>query len=173
MIRSNAVRSLALFLLACGGAAASAQNAPAAPDSLQAEQRTSGEAAAKALQKGPAEIPLAGQATIRLPEGFAYVPKAQGARLMRSLGNQVGEDFLGLIFMRSDEGQSFYTLDFEKAGYIKDDDAKDWKADELLQQMRDGTEEGNKRRKEMGVPELEVTGWIEPPRYQSATHQLV
>lgn len=43
----------------------------------------------------------------------------------------------------------------------------------LLDSMREGTEEGNKRRKELGVPALHVTGWFEEPHYEAASHNLV
>jgi uncharacterized membrane-anchored protein len=62
---------------------------------------------------------------------------------------------------------------FIKEGYIKDDDAKDWNADELLQNLKTGTEEANKDRVARGFPELEVLGWVEKPAYDSLTHRLV
>src|SRR5215470_472560 len=46
---------------------------------------------------------------------------------------------------------------------IKDDDAKEWNADELLQNLKDGTSESNKDRVARGFPELEVLGWVEKP----------
>src|SRR5262249_51775175 len=58
-------------------------------------------------------------------------------------------------------------------GYIKDDEAKDWKADELLQNLKDGAEESNKDRAARGFPEMQVIGWIEKPTYDAATHRLV
>jgi uncharacterized membrane-anchored protein len=39
--------------------------------------------------------------------------------------------------------------------------------------VREGTDEANKRRREMGLPEVEVTGWVEQPSYDAATHHLV
>jgi uncharacterized membrane-anchored protein len=65
------------------------------------------------------------------------------------------------------------TVDYEPSGYIKDDDAKDWKADELLQNLKDGTEAGNEHRRDVGVPEIEVSRWVEKPAYDAQTHRLV
>jgi uncharacterized membrane-anchored protein len=60
-----------------------------------------------------------------------------------------------------------------KEGYIKDDDAKNWNADELLTSISDGVEQANKDRVARGFPELQVIGWVEPPGYDAATHRLV
>jgi uncharacterized membrane-anchored protein len=65
------------------------------------------------------------------------------------------------------------TLDYEAAGYIMDDDAKHWKADELLDELKQGTEAGNERRAKLGIPALEVTRWIEPPAYDATAQRLV
>jgi uncharacterized membrane-anchored protein len=60
-----------------------------------------------------------------------------------------------------------------KEGYIKDDDAKNWNADELLNNIREGAEQANQDRARRGFPELQVVGWIEPPAYDATTHRLV
>jgi uncharacterized membrane-anchored protein len=43
----------------------------------------------------------------------------------------------------------------------------------LIDRLRKGTEEENKQRAERGFPQVEVVGWIEPPAYDAAKHQLV
>jgi uncharacterized membrane-anchored protein len=89
------------------------------------------------------------------------------------MGNQTDERFLGLIFPESDESQWFVTIDYEPSGYIKDDDAKEWDADELLQNLKDGTEAANEHRRDIGVSEIEVTRWVEKPSYDAQAHRLV
>jgi uncharacterized membrane-anchored protein len=88
------------------------------------------------------------------------------------MGNP-GEDpkLQGLIFPAGGE-RWFMTVRYEDSGHVKDDDARDWKADELLQSYKDGTEAANTERESMGVPGLEVIGWVEPPAYDAATHRL-
>ena len=61
----------------------------------------------------------------------------------------------------------------EDRRHIKDDDARDWNADDLLKSYREGTEAGNEERQKLGVPALEVIGWAEKPAYDAATHRLV
>jgi uncharacterized membrane-anchored protein len=79
-----------------------------------------------------------------------------------------------MVVPRTDDHSfSFYDVAYHDAGYVKDDDARNWNADQLLDQVREGTAEANKHRVDMGVPELDVVGWIEKPSYDTATHQLV
>ncbi len=129
--------------------------------------------AQKAAQVGPAEVPLAKQARLKLPEGYLFITQPHATKLLNVMGNP-GDDprLQGLIFPK-DKGDWFMTVRFEGAGYVKDDDAKDWKADDLLKSYREGTEEANKEREKMGVPGLEILGWAEVPAYDRSSHRLV
>jgi uncharacterized membrane-anchored protein len=130
-------------------------------------------AAGAAMVHGPNTVTLKDQAQLALPAGYGFVPPKEGAAVMDLLGNQTDERFIGLIFPEAEESSWFVTMDYEPSGYIKDDDAKDWDADELLQNLKDGTEAGNEHRREMGVSEIQVTRWVERPAYDAQTHRLV
>jgi uncharacterized membrane-anchored protein len=129
------VTCAAVLALVC--CAAWGQGAPNA--GAQAELKGAIEAAQKAQVAGPSDVRLADQALLKLPKGFVYIPPAEGQRLMQAMGNRVGEGLLGLIFPESD-AQWFVAMRFLKSGYIKDDDAKEWKTDELLKDLKLGTE---------------------------------
>lgn len=121
---------------------------------------------------GPATIPLGKKASIALPKDYVYFPPKESSVLMTELGNYVDEDnFYGLIFHKEIDG--FISIDYDNSGYIKDDDAKEWDADELLSSLREGTKEGNKDRVKRGIPAIEVLGWVEKPSYDAATHRLI
>jgi|ERR1051325_2575739 uncharacterized membrane-anchored protein len=140
----------------------------------QAELDAAFDAAGKVAQRGPAEVKLAEHALLKLPEGYVYLPPKESARLMLAMGNRTGEGLLGTVFPTGQSGEQwFVVIRFDNAGYIKDDDAKDWKADELLQSLKEGTAQANEERVARGIPEVEVIGWVEKPRYDPATHQLV
>lgn len=130
------------------------------------------QAASDAMVAGPHSIELRDQATLTLPEGYGFVPAAEGAAVMKLMGNQTDERFIGLIFPSS-EANWFVTIDYEPSGYIKDDDAKDWDADALLDSLKDGTKAANEHRERMGIPPIEVTRWVEQPTYDSTSHRLV
>lgn len=129
-------------------------------------------AARKVHVAGPNEVKLADQARFQLPEGFVFIPAAEGKRLLVAMGNRVGNDVLGVVFPASKE-RWFVVMRFHKSGYIKDDDAKDWKADELLTSLKEGTEKSNTERRARGIDEIEVVGWVETPAYEATKHRLV
>jgi uncharacterized membrane-anchored protein len=144
--------------------------AQAAPDD---EQRRKAVADAEsAARQGPTDIELAGQALLHLPADHLFVPQPQAMSLLNAMGNP-GHDphLLGLIFPRRSEAW-FMTVRYEAAGYVKDDDAREWNADDLLKSYRQGTEAGNQERAKLGVPAIEIVGWAETPAYDSVTHRL-
>jgi uncharacterized membrane-anchored protein len=167
LVRTLTSTAIVLLALACG--TVSAQDDAPAPEDPNAAVWN---AAMAALQQGPRSVPLVDQAKLELPDGYGFIPREEAARAMEAMGNTIGPSFIGLILPLSDQ-QWFVTVDFEPSGYIKDDDAKDWDAEELLESIRDGTEEGNKHRADVGVPPIKVAGWIEKPSYDAASHQLV
>jgi uncharacterized membrane-anchored protein len=127
----------------------------------------------QAAKVGPQDIKLADQATLHLPAGHRYIGEPLANRLLNAMGNPGKDDQLqGLVFPAGDANW-FMTVRFEPAGYVKDDDARDWNADDLLKNYRKGTEAANAEREQMGVPPLEIIGWAEKPAYDAATHRLV
>src|SRR5690242_10270214 len=137
------------------------------------ETKAAFEAARKVMQSGPTDIKLTDQATLHLPKGFVFVPQSEAQRVLRSMGNSPSEDLLGMIFPQEGDSSWFMTARFIKSGYIKDDDAKEWNADDLLKNLREGTEAGNTERTKRGIPAIEVVGWVQSPTYDAATHRLV
>lgn len=137
------------------------------------QQKQAYEEAVKVQQKGPTEIPVLDQGRIKLPAKYTYIPQPQAGELLKSMGNRDNPDLIGLIFPLKEEDNWFVAIKFVKSGYIKDDDAKDWNADELLENIKNGTQEMNKERVKNGFPELEILGWVEKPKYDSSKHQLV
>jgi uncharacterized membrane-anchored protein len=165
----NIVRGL---LAAIGLCVAFVAHAADAPPANPAEDPAWTEAKA-AAKTGPADIAIAGQATLHLPAGRVFIPQPQAGKLLRAMGNP-GEhtELSGVIFPAGD-GEWFATLRYIASGYVKDGDAKEWKADDLLASYKEGTESANDERKKMGVAPLEITGWAEVPAYEATTHRLV
>lgn len=126
-----------------------------------------------ALQKGPQDVKLGDQAVLKLPEGYGFIPNPSAKRLMAALGNQPGDDLMGLVVPLSEDQDWLIDIEFEKSGYIKDDDAKHWNVDELLDNLKEGTEVANKDRSERGIAELEIVGWVQKPQYDPASHHLI
>lgn len=165
----NKMIRAAVALLACGFVAL-AQAATTA-EQQEAEFKAASEAAHQARTQGPADIALKDQAVLKLPAGMSFIPQPAAGRLMQAMGNTGDERLLGLVAPA--DGDWLVVARYEASGYIKDDDAKDWDVDELFKTLHDGTEEANKLRRERGIPELEVLGWVEKPHYDAAAHRLV
>lgn len=176
------VLALLLALAAAPGRAQALPDAePAAgTDPAAAPDESTGDPALDAIYAevrdvqvpGPARVELRDQGALALADGLVWVPQPAAGKLMNSMGNTVGDDFLGLIFPRGDESW-FVVVSFDPAGYIEDDDAKEWDTKELLDSLRQGTDEANAWREEQGFDPIEVTGWIEEPRYDDTRHHLV
>lgn len=160
-------RALALALvLLC-------QAAGAQPGEAQKQEFQAAAAAAMAVTvNGPSEVKLKDQAVLKLPDGMAFIPQPEAGRLMQAMGNSSDTALLGLV-RPGGNADWLVVARYEDSGYIKDDDAKEWDVDELFNSLKEGTEEGNKRRQEMGFAPLEIVGWVQKPSYEAATHRLV
>ncbi|KQV53113.1 hypothetical protein ASC95_10130 [Pelomonas sp. Root1217] len=158
------LRGLLAAIGLCAGLAHAADTPPENPAWTEAK------AVAKA---GPADIAIAGQATLHLPADRVFIPQPQAGKLLTAMGNPGQHtELAGLVFPKG-EGEWFATLRYIASGYVNDGDAKEWKADELLSSYKEGTEASNEERKKMGVTPLEIIGWAEPPAYEATQHRLV
>ena len=63
-------------------------------------------------------------------------------------------------------------ITYSSDGHVSDDDAEETDFDELLKDMRKGTEEDNAERRKNQLATAELIGWAEPPHYEKATHKL-
>jgi uncharacterized membrane-anchored protein len=161
------------WLLGACAALASFATLAQPTEAAKAEFRAAVEAANRALVAGPADIKLADQAVLKLQKDLSYIPAAESGRLLIAMGNRAGEGLLGIVQSPAPDADWFVVMRFTKSGYIKDDDARDWKVDELLSGLKAGTEEANKERRTRGISEMEIVGWVEAPKYDAATHRLV
>jgi uncharacterized membrane-anchored protein len=146
---------------------------PLTQEQRRQEERESWKAGFRAAVMGPNSTLLGQQGQLQIPNKMAFIPMPEAGRIMRAIGNTVSPRFIGLVTSVDMDEDWFATLSYLPEGYIRDDDAKEWDADELLQNLREGTEHANKDRKARGFPELEIQGWIEKPTYASADHKLV
>ena len=145
--------------------------------SYESQQKSEWDAAVEAVQQqmvhGPSAISLLQQAVLNLPEGTIYVPQPAADLYMHALGNSKSPSRIGLVLAATEGQDWFVDISHTTSGYIADDDARDWDADDLMDTLQEGTEHGNKERKSRGFPKLILTGWVEKPAYDPQTHQLV
>jgi uncharacterized membrane-anchored protein len=176
MATTNIWRGALAAILTCFvGAAQSAGPEPAASaaNARESTERQAFTDAQQAARPGPTDIELAGQALLHLPAQHAFIPQPQAGKLLNAMGNPGQDPRLQGIIVPSGDGGWFMTVRYETSGHVKDDDARDWNADELLDSYRKGTEASNEERQKMGVPAIEVLGWAEKPAYDASSHRLV
>ncbi len=140
-------------------------------ESRQIEAKAAFAAADKVARTGPTVVAIGEQAKLALPEHYIFVPQPEAGRVLRALGGDGGDD-TGIILPDA-EAPWFATLRFEKSGYVKDEEAKSWDADALLQNLREGVEQGNEDRLARGFGAWEVKGWVEQPAYDAVNRRLV
>jgi uncharacterized membrane-anchored protein len=126
-----------------------------------------------AWQPGPLEAKLGDQATLKLSEEYRFLSPQETQRILKDMGNFPSGQELGLVAASKRESHWFLIIRFEDAGFVPDDDAANWDAEEMLASIKEGTEEANTKRQEMGFPPLTVRGWEEKPHYDKANNKVV
>ncbi len=164
-MRSYARRFVPMVVAMAAALPAAAQQEqaqPAAPSESKVDWVTS-----------PATVDLGTEAQIKLEgDGYIFAGSADTRRLLASMGNTVDETEVGLVAPKAEDENWMLVFEYHDEGYIKDDDKDKIDADALLQNIQQGTEQANERRKQMGIPGLHVVGWDEKPNYDPATHNL-
>ena len=117
-----------------------------------------------------------GVGKVTVPAGFRYLDAEQSARVLTKFwGNPNGES-LGMLFPAGkgplDEGSWAFVVEYEKMGYVKDDDADDINYDDLLKDMQSDTEEANKERADAGYEPVTLVGWASKPYYDHGLNVL-
>lgn len=161
-------------LVFCLFVMSTASLAIAQTDATKAEFKAASEEFDKAALPGPRNINIFDEATLSLPAGEKFVPASTAARLLRSMGQPVDDKRLvGMVIPAQEDGNWLAIIQFVKEGYIRDDDAQHWKADDMLRRLSESVAQSNPSRKAHGFSELEMRGWAQAPAYDAATHHLV
>ena len=121
---------------------------------------------------GPKLVDLGHNNEIDLPAGMILLEHDVAKKIVEKDGGN--GDMIAALVIPEDQTQTWFVqIDYADEGYVDDSDANQLDAAELLKSYQQGTIEQNTRRKAMGVPELFVDGWSEPPRYEKAAHHLI
>lgn len=117
-----------------------------------------------------------GLARFEIPKGFKYLNAKQSQYVLHDLWGNPPSETLGMIFPEeaSDIVPMTWAIEisYDEDGHVKDDDAKDIKYDELLEQMQEQIKEVNPERKKQGYPTVELTGWASQPYYDDKEKKL-
>jgi uncharacterized membrane-anchored protein len=122
---------------------------------------------------GPGVVSLGDQAELSLKAGQAFANAKDTQTLMQAMGNSVSGREVGLVRPLAEGQDWILVFEHHDVGFVKDDEKNSIDKDALFKSISEATEEGNKRRKELGVSALHVVGWFEEPHYDASTHNLV
>ncbi|HEY6250786.1 MAG TPA: DUF2167 domain-containing protein [Candidatus Angelobacter sp.] len=121
-------------------------------------------------QRGPTVGDLGGMAQIKVPQGYAFADKRGAEQVLQLTQNIPNGEEMGVLI--SQTGSWFMIFRYEGTGYVKDTDKDALDADDILKNMKNGTEQANEQRKARGYPAFHVTGWERTPFYDPLTHNL-
>lgn len=117
---------------------------------------------------GPTDVKLGNKATIKVPDGYAFLDPAGSRSLNEILHNPPADGDEYTLAPKSLEWIAFFS--YEDIGYVKDNEKLD--PDAILKSYREGTEEGNKERRSRGWDELNIVGWSAKPEYDAQIKSL-
>ncbi len=117
-----------------------------------------------------------GTASLDLPSGYSYLdPKDAETFLTRIYGNppsKNGPDTDGLILPDTIDPLSAdgwaVVVSYDDTGHVSDSDAAGTNYDDLLKTMQQRAKDSNPERQKAGYETIQLIGWAEPPRYDSA-----
>jgi uncharacterized membrane-anchored protein len=153
---------------------------PDAAETGVAESETAGgseESAGPALNYRTGDVLLPNKvATLHLGTRYRYLDPAETEKLLVAWGNQPGSRTEGTIVPAdveplSDEGWAVIVT-YDDDGHVDDSDARDIDYDDMLKDMKEGTESANADRKRAGYEAVHLVGWAETPHYDGASKKL-
>jgi uncharacterized membrane-anchored protein len=157
MIKKTAVFLLCIFLLL---------------PPFYAQEEESGDSILNQIdwEHGPTTGDLDGIAEIEIPVGYIFTDGDNSRVLMEAMGNSITDEEVG--FFAPGDMSWYLIFEWDKCGYVKDDEKDELDADELLESIKEATERANQYRAQHGFQGLHVTGWETYPDYNEHTHNL-
>jgi uncharacterized membrane-anchored protein len=125
-------------------------------------------------QMGPATGAVGDVAEIKVPVAYQFTGRDGAAKLLEATGNPPDPEVVGAL-MPLNPPVWFLVFTYQDIGHVADDEKNQLAGlqDSLLKVIRDGTEKGNVYRRSKGLPEMSITGWIIPPKYDESSNNLV
>jgi uncharacterized membrane-anchored protein len=115
-------------------------------------------------------------ATLHLAGNYRYLDAAETEKLLVAWGNEPGNETQGAIVPNEvdpmdTEGWAVI-LTYIDDGHVDDADAAEIDYDDMLKDLKAGTEENNEARTQNGYQAVHLLGWAEKPHYDAAAKKL-
>jgi uncharacterized membrane-anchored protein len=115
-------------------------------------------------------------AMLHLGEKYRYLDASETNKLLMAWGNESDNTTQGAIIPANVDPMSetgwAVILTYDDDGHIDDSDAAEIDYDDMLKDMKEGTEDHNDERKQAGFQAVHLVGWAESPHYDAATKKL-
>lgn len=128
-------------------------------------------------ESGPVDGLLGKQSRVRVGEACLFTGE-DGTRMFLTLtenptnGSERGTVLCTIPQTADEEDHWFAVFEYDKSGYVKDDERGSLDADGILASLRKGNEAANKIRRQRGWATLETVGWERAPFYDPETNNL-
>ena len=115
-------------------------------------------------------------ATLHLGERYRYLDPNETNKLLMAWGNESDTTTQGTIIPVDVDPWSqtgwAVILTYDDDGHIDDSDAAKIDYDDMLKDMKEGTEDHNGERKKAGFEAVHLIGWAEKPHYDASAKKL-
>jgi uncharacterized membrane-anchored protein len=115
-------------------------------------------------------------ATLHLGNKYRYLDAGETNKLLMAWGNESDDTTQGAIVPTDvdpmTESGWAVILTYKDDGHIDDKDAAKIDYDDMLKDLKEGTEDANDARKKAGFGAVHLIGWAESPRYDAAAKKL-
>ncbi|MFN8438775.1 MAG: DUF2167 domain-containing protein [Cytophagales bacterium] len=167
--------TIGAFLMLANAALISAQNVAGA-DSLFFTSK-SGKDSLVTIPYYSGKISLANNvAEVDVPQGYKFYKTKEAKQILETIwGNPEGNTdglLMPLDITPVTENAWGIEYSYDGSGYVKDEDAKDINYDELLEDMKKDTKDGNAERLKAGYTAIELVGWAVKPFYDETNKKL-
>lgn len=131
------------------------------------------------LAPAKGKFPLSNSvAEVNTPEGYGFLTPAQTKTLLEDIwGNPASALTLGALvpdgFDPHGDNSHAVIITYEEDGHVDDADAAKTDFNELLKEMKEGTDAGSKERVKQGYESIRLVGWAKAPSYDSASKKML
>ncbi len=125
----------------------------------------------KSVVEGPKKLTLPHGVLLDLPAEVHFFDAKASDMILKRRGHMHNDNILGIIEPGAEDQEWEVVVSFDDDGHIADDEPL--KPDDILESLKEGLDDYNEERKKAGFEALSLTGWAEPPRYDTASHHMV
>jgi uncharacterized membrane-anchored protein len=111
---------------------------------------------------GTYNLPLSGS-TLALPQGYVATFGTDAQHAYKLLGNPAERSGMEALVIGGKDADQIMIFESFQTGYVTLDDWSQVDPAALLAEIDRNTERENQERRQQGVPELHVKGWLQPP----------